>query len=114
MKIRSYLRPNSFTLILRGRKVIMGEVDDVRDGDLKIVGHKDKAFLQVAVIEANKARVLGGRWRGKQYALPLDVARRLHNTMMRLAVDDYFIVVSALLKVEALPTPTEPGPSGQG
>lgn len=104
MKIRSYMRPNSFTLILRGRKVIMGEVDDVRDGDLKIVGHKDKAYLQVAIIEAqHKVRVLGGRWRGKQHPLPLEVARRLHSAMMRLAVDDYFIVVSALLKVEALP-----------
>lgn len=103
MKIRSYLRPNSFTLILRGRKVIMGEVDDLRDGDLKIVGHKDKAYLQVSIVEAHKLRVLGGRWRGKQHALPLEVARRLHSAMMRLAVDDYFIVVSALLKVEALP-----------
>lgn len=99
--IQSFYRPESFALVLRGRKLILGEVNDVCDGDLRITGNKKHGYLQVAEFRQGKTQMLGGLWGHKRHALPLEVAERVLDTMRTLRADEFFVALSALIAAEA-------------
>jgi hypothetical protein len=99
--VHSFFRPSSFSLVLRGRKVILGEVGDLCDGDLKISGQKQHGYLQVAMLREGRPTPLGGLWGRKRHALPYEVAQRLLDTLQTLRADEYFVMLAGLLAAEA-------------
>ena len=98
---QSFFRPGAFSFVLRGRKVILGEVLDLRDGDVRITGNKRHGYLQVAVLQEGRLELLGGMWARKRHALPMETAQRVQDSLMALMADDYFVVLAAILAAEA-------------
>lgn len=105
MKIHSFFRTESFVFVLRGRRLILGEVADLLDGDLQVVGNKRHGILRVAMLDGGGFRLLGGTWARRRYPMPQEVCERLLDSMCLLRADDYFVVLCAMLLTEA-PAPT--------
>jgi hypothetical protein len=105
VKIHSFFRTESFVFVLRGRRLILGEVADLLDGDLQVVGNKRHGILRVSMLDGGGFRLLGGTWARRRYPMPQEVCERLLDSMRLLGADDYFVVLCAMLLTEA-PAPT--------
>ncbi len=105
MKIHSFFRTESFVFVLRGRRLILGEVADLLDGDLQVVGNKRHGILRVSMLDGGSFRLLGGTWARRRYPMAQEVCERLLDSMRLLGADDYFVVLCAMLLTEA-PAPT--------
>jgi len=99
--VQSFFRPDSFCIILRGTKVIVGDVDDLQTDDLKIVGNLRRASLSVARYRDGKFTVIGGRFGCQTRAMNRDVAERVCDTMRFLNTADWFVCAAVLILEEA-------------
>lgn len=98
--VPSFRRPERFSFILRGRTVILGqlELDEIREGDLRVSGALTRGFFQIQRYTSNQHTVvLGGRW-AKHFhyqRLSFEDVERVECALMRLQVEDWFLVVAA-------------------
>jgi hypothetical protein len=99
--ITSFFRSHCFSVILRGRTVFLGDVEDFAHGDLKISGNDKKAYLQVFANTPNGLKLLGGRYQGRKHGLSIDVAERVVDTLRTLGASDAIMVMAVMLLEDA-------------
>lgn len=110
--IPSFSRPDRFSFILRGRKVILGHVDDLQEGDLRVCGSLTRGFFQILRYTKDLHTVLlGGRWAQRFHytRLTYEEIERVECALMRLSVRDWFIFVAAEMAMTlSAPEPVRP------
>jgi hypothetical protein len=100
--INSFVRPSTFSFLLRGEKVLLGEVQEgAMAGDLKVAGDVKEGFLRVSRYDGAHWRNAGGYWSGQLYKMTSRHAQHVSMAMRALGVDDYFIAAAALLATDA-------------
>lgn len=103
MKIHSFFRTESFVFVLRGRRLILGEITDLLEGDLRVCGSKRHGCLRVSVMEHGRFRPMGGGSSRTRLPMPAEMCERVFDAVRTLGADEFFIVLCAMLLVESGP-----------
>lgn len=109
VKIHSFFRTESFVFVLRGRRLILGEIADLLDGDLRVSGSKRHGCLRVSMVENGRFRPMGGRWSRARYPMPTEMCERVLDAVRTLGADEFFIVLCAMLLLESRSEAVEGG-----
>ena len=103
----SFCRHKSANFVLReegtDRKVILGHVDDLKAGDLRVTCDAVDGYLSIARFKAkaSKWETIGGYWDGRVRNVPLPVAEIVFDSVKQLRLHENIIANAVMLKTDA-------------